>query len=245
MDEEHIGIVSEFLGITHPELLEIEKNTRKQASCDQWYQERKIRLTASNFGAVIKRRRTIYPKSLLQRIQNQSKDSKCPKPCQWGKDNEEKAINKYLKLKHSQGQSVKLCSKCGFIVNPVFPWLGASPDFLVSDMQETSLFGICEIKCSFSKKDSCIEQACEDPNFFLDLSNGKVSLKKKHAYYYQLHGVMATLQLQWSDFVVFTNKDLHVERVYFDQDFWEKTMLPELNSFYFKYLLPCLKLGKV
>ena len=93
---------------------------------------------------------------------------------------------------------MKICSQCGFIVNPVFPWLGASPDFLVNDVQETSHFGNVEIKCPFSKKDTCIEQACEDQNFFLGLSNGKVSLKKKHVYYYQLQGLMATLQLQWS-----------------------------------------------
>ena len=49
-----------------------------------------------------------------------------------------------------------------------------------SYLQETSPFGIGEIKCPFSKKDTCIEQACEDPNFFLGLSNGKVSLKRKH-----------------------------------------------------------------
>ena len=111
---------------------------------------------------------------------NGCKDSKYPKPCQWGKDNEEKALTKNFKLKHSQGQYVKICSQCGFIVNPVFPWLGASPDFLVNDMQETSPFGIGEVKCPFSKKDTCIKQACVDPNFSLGLSNGKVSLKKKH-----------------------------------------------------------------
>ena len=140
---------------------------------------------------------------------------------------------------------MKICSQCGFIVNPVFPWLGASPDFLVNDVQETSPFGNVEIKCPFSKKDTCIEQACEDQNFFLGLSNGKVSLKKKHVYYYQLQGLMATLQLQWSDFVVFTNQDMHVERVCFDHDFWERTMLPELNSFYCNYLSKCLNLGNV
>ena len=141
---------------------------------------------------------------------------------------------------------MKICLQCGFIANPVFPCLDASPDFLVNDVQKTSPFGNGEIKCPFSKKDTCIEQACEDPNFFLGLSNGKVSLKKKHVYYYQLQGLMATLQLQWSDFaVVFTNKDMHVERVYFHNDFWKRTMLPELNSFYFNYVLPCMNLGNV
>ena len=40
---------------------------------------------------------------------------------------------------------------------------------------------------------------------------------------------MATAQVQWCDFVVFTNTDLHVERVYFDNDLWKRTMVPDLT----------------
>ena len=52
---------------------------------------------------------------------------------------------------------------------------------------------------------------------------------------------MASLHLQWADFVVHTKKDLHVEQVYFDNDLWEKAMVPELTSFYFEYVLPKIK----
>ena len=38
-------------------------------------------------------------------------------------------------------------------------------------------------------------------------------------------------------FVVFTNIDLHVERIYFDNEFWQK-VVPELSSFYSEYMLP-------
>ena len=48
---------------------------------------------------------------------------------------------------------------------------------------------------------------------------------------------MATLDVSWYGFVVFTNVDLHVERIYFDNDFWQK-VVPELNSFYSEYMLP-------
>jgi hypothetical protein len=37
------------------------------------------------------------------------------------------------------------------------------------------------------------------------------------------------------DFVVFTNVDLHIERMYFDIDFWHK-IVPELSSFYTEYI---------
>ena len=45
------------------------------------------------------------------------------------------------------------------------------------------------------------------------------------------------INLQWIDFVVYTNKDLHVERICKDGSLWEKVMLPELASFYFSFIL--------
>ena len=53
---------------------------------------------------------------------------------------------------------------------------------------------------------------------------------------------MATAQIQWCNFVVLTNTDLYVESAYFDNDLWERTMVPELTSFYFDFLLPCLNI---
>ena len=61
-------------------------------------------------------------------------------------------------------------------------------------------------------------------------------LKQNHNYYYQIQGCMATLHVNWCDFIIFTNKDLHVERIKFESELWDKQMLPELSSFYFKYL---------
>ena len=165
--------------ITHSEILHIEKNTREQSSSDKWFEERHKRLTSSNFGAVVKRRETISPKSLLNKIQNQSIHAKCPEPCQWGKDKEEKAIIEYCKFKNNEGLGISVCSKCGFVVNNEFPWLGASPDLLVHDPMEQKCFGIGEVKCPFSKKDVCVEEASKDKKFFLGIVNGK-SNKKKH-----------------------------------------------------------------
>ena len=66
-------------------------------------------------------------------------------------------------------------------------------------------------------------------------------LKRNHAYFYQIRGSMATLQLQWCDFVVYTKNYLFIERINFDSSLWEKTMVPELTSFYFEYVSPKLK----
>ena len=79
---------------------------------------------------------------------------------------EEEAVKKYLKHKEREGMPVRVCSACGFVVNSIFPWLGASPDFVIdeSNLQASSL-GLGEIKCPFSKRDNTIKEACQDPNF--------------------------------------------------------------------------------
>lgn len=241
MDENQMVFVEENLGTTHSQFLEIERNTRGQSECAKWYEERKLRLTASNFGAVIKRRKQIHPKSLLTKLQNQAPKQKIPSPCKWGKDNEEVAIKAYVKFKEQKNQTVNVCTSCGLVVNRTSPWLGASPDLLVSDVKESSPLGLGEIKCPYSKKELTIVESCKDPTFYLSIVNDKISLKKNHAYYYQVQGTMATLKLQWSDFIVYTRKDLHVERINFDSDLWEQVMLPELTDFYFTYMLPILR----
>ena len=63
-----IDIVKDNLSKNHDEILEVERNTRGQASCERWYVERNMRFTASNFGGVNRRRKSIYPKSLLDKI---------------------------------------------------------------------------------------------------------------------------------------------------------------------------------
>ena len=219
---------------SYEEIVEIERNTREQSSEDRWFEERGKRLTSSNFGPIVKRRRQRYPKTLMSNIK--SSRSKCPKPCQWGKDKECEAIMEYAKTKKQQG-NIDVCAHCGFVVNSIFPWLGASPDFLVFDGAEANSFGIGEVKCPFSKKDMTVDEACKDKNFCLQKLTGKIQLKKSHNYFYQIQGCMATLNVSWCDFVVFTNVDLHIERIYFDIDFWHK-IVPELSSFYTEYMLP-------
>ena len=64
-------------------------------------------------------------------------------------------------------------------------------------------------------------------------------LKRNHAYYFQIQGTMATLQLEWCDFVVYTSKDIFIERIHFDSSLWDKTMVRELTKFYFDYVIMC------
>lgn len=107
-------------------------------------------------------------------MKSNSRYSNCPKQCQWGKDKEKNAINKYFNPKQDCGEDVDVCCTCGFVVSLNLPWLGASPDFLVFDRKEAT-FGIGEVKCPFSKKVFTIEENGKDKQFFLQNTNGKNS----------------------------------------------------------------------
>ena len=69
--------------------------------------------------------------------------------------------------------------------------------------------------------------------FFLAKVDGKVLLKTNHKYYFQVQGSLGILQLKWSDFVVYTKKNLHVERIFFDNELWEKNYVARVNRVLF------------
>ena len=146
---------------------EIEEKPLLQANSSCWFEERRKRLTTSKFRAVLNRRKDIYPKSILKKILG-SNNSNLSAACQWGKSNEPIAVAEYEKLTHLKVQL------CGLIINPKWPWLGCSPDGVVS---EESRIKAIEIKCPFSQKFKTVEEACHDKSFFMHIVNGKPKLK--------------------------------------------------------------------
>ena len=76
-----------------------------------------------------------------------------------GFQNEAKARNAYC------SKTGFMVRTCGLVVNPSFPWLGASPDGLVKDPSEKSV-GLLEMKCPFTHRFSTVEEACSDTSFF-------------------------------------------------------------------------------
>lgn len=87
---------------------------------------------------------------------------------------------------------------CGLCVNPEFPFLGATPDGIVCD-EGTS--GNIEIKCPYTARDMTIEESLSLPNFCLHKTDDKVSLKKSHAYYFQVQGQLMTTGVTYCDFL--------------------------------------------
>jgi len=109
-----------------------------QQGTPAWFNARKGKLTASNFGAAAgvnpySSRRKALKRELGQEVFTGNE------ACRWGTTNERNAIKDYMVR---TGNVVR--SK-GSYTHPTLPWLGGSPDGLVGTE------GIIEVKCPFAK----------------------------------------------------------------------------------------------
>ena len=71
---------------TKEQILDIECNTQGQSDNSLWFEERQLRMTASNFSLVLKHRESIFSKSILAKhfTAAASKKANTPKPSLWG-----------------------------------------------------------------------------------------------------------------------------------------------------------------
>ena len=127
------------------------------------------------------------------------------------------------------------------------PGFGASLDGIVS-VSSVDKKGGLEVKCSISKSNMTADEACSDNTFYLIKDkNGNKNLKKNANYFYQVLGQIYVAKLQWVDFVVKfgQEKDIFVERIYFDSDMWFENCLPKFDLFYEWAIVPELLTRRV
>ena len=152
--------------ILEEDILKISRITVGQRDNPAWHLARRGRLTASNFGSVLKAKR-VTP-SLLKRLLGEYDLSRV-KAVQWGVNNEEEAIKAFT-------------LKTGKTVKETGIWfhssgiLGASPDGIVD--HKTAL----EAKCPYTERNLTIDEAVQSSaTFCLDKSDsGEYVLKKEH-----------------------------------------------------------------
>lgn len=212
------SIYYQGLKITIEESVQIEKETQDQADNPFWHELRKKRITASKFKRVAARRKDY--ETLVQQLKKPVRQTEAMR---YGLANEGIAAATYAEAK---GVNVR---RAGFVINPGCPHLGASPDYIVFDPSENDdPFGLLELKCL-----QCLSvrnAKC------LRLVNGELKLRKSHEYYYQIQGQLGLTGMQWCDLMVLCKDDWHIERIYFDEDFFN-SMCSNLNKFYFDFFL--------
>ena len=197
---------------------QIEKETRDQSDNPFWHDLRKKRITASKFKRVAARKKDY--ETLVAQLKKPVRQTQAMR---FGLANEGNAAATYAQL---IGVNVR---RSGFVINPGCPHLGASPDYIVFNPSENDdPFGSMEAKClqCLSVRNAkCLRHI-----------NGELKLKKSHEYYYQIQGQLGLTEMQWCDLMVLCKDDYHIERIYFDQEFFD-SMCTNLNKFYFEFFL--------
>lgn len=211
------------------DILSVSELTAGQRDNPAWFLARRGRLTASNFGSVLKAKR-ITP-SLVKRLLGEYDLSRV-KAVQWGVNNEEEAIKAFT-------------LKTGLAVKETGIWfhssgiLGASPDGIIDD--ETVL----EVKCPYTERNLTIAEAVESATFCLEKceSGQCYTLKKDHVYWHQVQGEMYFSRRKFCYFVVWTTKDVAIVKIERDET-WVVN-IPVLTQFYFDNIFPRIVEGEL
>ncbi|XP_074651564.1 uncharacterized protein LOC141906221 [Tubulanus polymorphus] len=178
--------VLDQLAITDEQIQNVEMLTWKQSESPVWFSHRAGRITASILKFVT---RTSIDKpsrlSLIKRICYPKAYSFSTKATRWGCKHEETARSNYEQLMNQTHINCKV-KESGFYIDKCYPFLGASPVGVVPC--DCCGIQLIEIKCPFCLRDKTAEEAASnDHNFCMEIdSNGALTLKRDHAYYYQI-----------------------------------------------------------
>ena len=221
------------------EMLTREQSRATSSTGEQlWYAERQKRITASKVGGIAKMRKgTKRANKVKQMLYSKFHGNK---HTSYGLDNEDPAREAYISYMHQSGHNGLSTSNVGLVISSENPWLAASPDDRVHDPQASLPHGLSEYKNPSAAKDMTIDEACEKIKGFCIKNNMNTKhkhLDTNHNYYYQIQCQLYCDKKQWCDFVVKTENDLYVERVYRNETWWS-TQLKTLEDFYFNALLP-------
>ena len=230
----------------------IESSTRNQSNSVAWYNHRQYRLTSSNFGKVLKRKKEDCSKLVNAMTTGATKNLNVSS-LRYGCENEDPVAKYYVQYQERHGHTGLQIFPCGLVVNPKYSWLGASPDRVVFDPTSNPPYGCVEIKCIESGKGMTPLQtyhAKREPSsgkkkpFCLMKQEDSLILDPDHCYYHQVQGQCAISGLKWNDFVLMTDLEfgdegIHVERIYFNKN-WHDLSLRKLTHFYFSKIMPTL-----
>ena len=243
------------LSLTTEMVAAVEMSTRQQGKSKLWFKYRAGRVTASKMKAVCHTQLTSPSQSLIKAICYPEAFKFVARSTSWGCDHEKTALQHYEHVAMEKHDDLRL-TKCGLILNPLWPFLGASPDGTVCCACCGS--GVVEIKCPYcSRFEEVSSIASERTSCLLYNSQGDLCLDHTHAYYYQVQTQLYISGAEYCDFCVCTfptgtsgQPSLHIERVLPDEAFWidcvkksetffTSCILPELlGKWYSKPLVP-------
>ena len=148
----------------------------------------------------------------------------------WGCEHEKMALDKYQDMQQLNHVNFNM-SSCGFFISTQFPFIGASPDSLVSC--DCCGDGCVEVKCPYCHRDNTIASATNDPKFCIQ--SGK--LAENHPYFSQVQTQINVCKKKYCDFCLWTEKDYFCERIFGKPDLWS-SYVDKAKSVFMNGVLP-------
>ena len=213
------------------------KSTQLQSKSLLWFEHRCGHLTASRFRSLCHTNLEKPSQSLISAVFQHNSYQKSP-ALTWGLEKEDIARGEYREICSQKHISFQI-KPTGLHINHDYPHLGASPDGLVSCTCCGD--GLLEIKCPYSLRFSHINSAGDD--FYLKHTSNGLKLSTSHAYYYQIQGQLSICDRLYCDFVCWTPKGIHIERIFRQHLFSQ--MKPKLDAFFVHVVLPCVLRGEM
>ena len=228
----------DFLNLDQAQCDTICAKTVQQGGSQFWIDQRTGRITASNFYKICHLKDTTDKTNTIKLLMNYCSMKNVPEPLEWGHRKEISAAKLYFKkLNHKHCDL--LLKESGLVVNPLWPFLGASPDRVQYCKCHPKT--LMEIKGLFSKRNLLPAVAAADK--LIKTTNG-YQLKVETTWYYQIQGQMAITGVKHTALVIYTNKGILIIPVEFDPVFW-LTILKKLQLFFVGHLAPELLTGRV
>ena len=205
----------------------VQKLTCEQSYAASWFNYRRDRITASNFKYAVdkvnikmevinpKKTRTILSKVCGYYANHQSKSTS------WGIGNE-RVARKMYENKMRKSHKMLTVLEPGFFIDMKFPFLGASPDGIVSCQCHKP--GLLEIKCPWTFRGLSIAEYASKPDACLEVTDDIIRLKREHAYFYQVQCQMHATNTSWCDLFLCTTRETFLEKIYFDADFFSRSV---------------------
>ena len=221
--------------VTKDEACEIERSTKSQSDSAMWMEERKKRVTASKVGGIAKMRPgTKRAKKVEDMLYTRFSGSAATR---YGVLMEEETRKQYVTYQQQHGHPGLQTEQAGLCISCSNPWLAASPDGIVHDPNSQPATGLLEIKNPYSARNDTIQEFATKTSSCLSIKQNTLYLKHGHDYYFQIQCQLYCADKAWCDFVVRTNKEIHIERIHQDREWWT-LQLAKCKKFYFSALLP-------
>ena len=170
----------------------VEESTRDQHNSKLWFKFCSGRITASIMKSVCRTDAANPSQNLIKQICYPQLFKFSSRQTDWGCAHERAGRNCYSEVKMKESHSNFSVCDVGLVINPKWPYLGATPDGKVSCTCCGK--GIIEIKCPYCHKESTIDNATQDKNFCLKKdSSGNIWIirmptifKSRHSYSLQI-----------------------------------------------------------